>query len=125
VTSNAGRARIESDLGVVYGKEGRLGDSERMLRQSLEHSPLSTAYLNLGITLLRMGDLEGAEAATAEATGRNPLYARAWAMRAVVALRRGHLEQAEEWLAYAQRLGPTDPTVRGATQEITKAARGP
>jgi tetratricopeptide (TPR) repeat protein len=58
--SEAGRASIEVDLGIVYGMEGRLDESLELLKRAVVRRPLAKSYFNLGVTLARLGDRPGA-----------------------------------------------------------------
>ncbi|HEY3358219.1 MAG TPA: tetratricopeptide repeat protein [Polyangia bacterium] len=119
--TRSARALIVNDLGIVYGMQGRLDESARMLRRALDDAPHAKTWLNLGITLARSGDTAGAAAAYQEAIRKNPLYARAHAMLATLRLGQGALAEAEAHLEKAARISPRDPAVQQARDALARA----
>ena len=122
--TRSARALITNDLGIVYGMQNRLDDSARLLRETLKDSPHAKTYLNLGITLMRMKDFAGAEAAMREAVKRNPLYGRGFATLATLKIQQGNLVEAAEHLEKARRIAPRDSAVTAATADLERARAG-
>jgi tetratricopeptide (TPR) repeat protein len=98
-------------LGLVALRQGRWGDAVDALRHSAEQSGGAAAVLhNLGISLEHMGRLAEAEAAFAAAAQRAPHDYRVLLGWGVVALKRGHGEEAVERLDRARaELGERTP----------------
>jgi Flp pilus assembly protein TadD len=104
--------------------QNRLEESVAQMRAALAISPHAKSHLNLGITLMRMGDERGATAAFEEAIRKNPLYARPHAMLATLKLKAGDLAGAESHVARALRLSPNDSAARQAAEAVAAARRG-
>jgi tetratricopeptide (TPR) repeat protein len=122
--TRSARALITNDLGIAYGMQGRLSESAQMLRESLKDAPHAKTHLNLGITLQRMRDYQGAEAAMREAVKRNPLYGRGFGVLATLKISQGNLVEGAELVEKARRLAPRDPSVLAAAQELERARAG-
>ena len=76
--------------------------------QKLEADPVVgvRAMVGRGITAIRAGHPEAAEALLADAVGRDPSQARAWSARAVLADRRHDWASAERFYAAALKAAP-------------------
>ena len=81
--------------------------------QRLEADPVVgvRAMVGRGITAIRAGHPEAAEALLADAVGRDPSQARAWSARAVLADRRHDWASAERFYAAALKAAPDVPEV--------------
>jgi tetratricopeptide (TPR) repeat protein len=110
-SSRFGMAILKADLGIVYAKQQLPDAAERSFRESLESKPLAKTYLNLGIALADSGRVDEAGEAFRQATDRDPLYARGWAMRAQWEQQQGNAALGQIYLARARSLSPHDVAV--------------
>jgi Flp pilus assembly protein TadD len=124
-----GRLRSAGDL--ILRADKRFPGPEVMLRQAElmlaagSHAEAAAAFQKLetdpvvgvramvgrGITAIRAGHPEAAEALLADAVGQDPSQARAWSARAVLADRRRDWASAERFYAAALEAAPDAPEV--------------
>ena len=105
---------LANDLGVVLErKDGPSAEAEALFRQAIRfkanHAP---AHTNLGLELLRSGELEEARTHLAEAVRMNPRLAMAQANLGVLFAGEGNYEEARRRLEESVRLDPTQTEAR-------------
>lgn len=93
--------------GVVAWRRERLDDAERWLAEAAAANPKDAKALAwIGSIRLQRGHIRDAHAAYRDALARDPLLVDALTGGAQAALAAGALEDAERWLARANRLAP-------------------
>jgi tetratricopeptide (TPR) repeat protein len=94
-------------LGLIALRQARWEEAAALLRQAVEKGgQRAPALHNLGFALERLGRLDEAESACADAAGRARDDARVMLGWAVVALKRGEFQVAQGRLARARELAP-------------------
>lgn len=111
---------------VADRQAGRPADAAIKLRQVLEERPDDVdARLNLGLSLLALNDLDGAEAEFNGVLARASAYADAHLGLARVAQRRGDLNLARREASEAARLVPSDAEAAALVRALSTADAAP
>lgn len=99
---------IAATLGQLYQRASRFADAEAEYRRALEHKPLPTYYMQLGMVLLRQDRTDEAIEALQTAIALNPKLAAAYGNLGNAEQKRGNIEAAAAAYEKAVALNPRD-----------------
>jgi tetratricopeptide (TPR) repeat protein len=108
-TRSGASLKLFLDLGQSLLASEQTADARGAFSAACELAPCASAWLGVGACLYREGELEGAEAALAEANLLDPTNARVWGYLCVVALAGARAEEAASALRHAFKQGLGDP----------------
>jgi tetratricopeptide (TPR) repeat protein len=108
-TRSGASLKLFLDLGQSLLASDQTADARGAFSAACELAPCASAWLGVGACLYREGELEGAEAALAEANLLDPTNARVWGYLCVVALAGARAEEAASALRHAFKQGLGDP----------------
>lgn len=96
------------NLGNTLLAQGKLSDAKGVFMAGCGLCPCASTWLGAGIAMLRDGDMDGAEAALAEANILDHTNAKVWGYLCLVALLSDRVGEAEQALGTAFRVNITD-----------------
>jgi tetratricopeptide (TPR) repeat protein len=118
---HADSAKWHVGLGLVDSSAGRFRGAAAHYRDALAANPLQTiATHNLGVALLKLNDLDAADAAFAAALSADKTNARAVFARGQIAGRRGDRKAASEYYRRACEMLPDEPTFHHARARVLR-----
>jgi len=106
-TTGACTLKLYLNLGACLIAGGKHADAKGIYTAACGVAPCASAWLGLGTALIRSGDLEGAEAALAEANLRDHTNARVWGYLCLLSLLASRTDEAVQALLMAFKVGLT------------------